>query len=168
MCPYEVYVLPKKAKREENPLPYDRDTQMSWGEGLRKDGRKGDNSTFKLKMDFKRPNWWRHKLQGLRKWEEWRDFRIWDKKSQMRPDRCVPREKVKKAASPVGCWSGADVEVLRIEKTKLNQMPGLSSKEKRRKPGRSEVGQKDTKVRKKLELHLKNNLVAMFAFLSAS
>lgn len=68
----------------------------------------------------------------------------------------------------MGCWSGADVEVLRTEKTKLNQMPGLSGKEKRRKPGRSEVGQKDTKVRKKLELHLKNNFVALFAFLSAS
>lgn len=57
MCPYEAYVLPKKAKKEENPLPYDIATQMSWGEGLQKDGRKGDNSTFKLKMDFKRPNW---------------------------------------------------------------------------------------------------------------
>lgn len=56
--------------------------------------------------------------------------------------------KVKKAASPVGCWSGAEVKVLGTEKTKLNQMPGLSG----------EVGQKDTKVRKKLELHLKNNL----------
>lgn len=166
MWPYDAYVLPKKSKKEEKPLPYDIDTQMSWGEGLQKDGRKGDNSTFKLTVDFKRPNW-RHRLQD---WENEKNEEISESeiKSQMRPDRCVPCEKVKKAASPVGCWSGADVKVLRTEKTNLNQMPGLSGKEKRRKPGRSEAGQKDTKVRKKLELHLKNNFVAMFAFLSAS
>lgn len=100
---WPLWSLGPTQQAEEKKIQYEIYREKS----RRGSGRKGDNSTFKVKLDFQRPRknrrdpkvWAGHswiwgsakitkmdtklaedpKLQALGEWEEWRDFRTWAK-----------------------------------------------------------------------------------------